>query len=88
MELEARVCGPSERLSQSEILAWVRFANAYWPGPYFSLHFIEAIDLIMTDRNTYGTGWDLIAFSMGEDLPPPDLRRRIAGFKKAARSRR
>lgn len=79
--------------SRATILSWVRFANAYNPGPYTSIHFVEAIDLIIRDRNTYGTSADLIAFSSGVDLPPPQSRwtkgKRAAGFSpRRARSTR
>lgn len=68
--------------SRATILAFVRFANAYHVGPYSSIHFVEAIDLAIRDRNTYGTSWELIEFSMGIDLPPP--RSRWVKRKRAA----
>lgn len=68
---------------RSDIVAFVRFANAYDQTQHLSsIHFVHAIDLAVRGRNCYGSANDLVAYAEGEPLPPPDMRRLYAGFKK------
>lgn len=69
--------------SRSTVLSWVRMANAYFPGPYTSIHFVLAIDLIKRGRNVFGTTEQLIAYSWGEELPPPESLARTFKRKRA-----
>lgn len=78
----ATIDDPEVTITRSVCETYVRFANAYYQGELTSIHFIEAIDLLLHGRNSWGTSDQLVAYSWGEELPPFNRGRRIAGWKK------